>query len=94
MTSNELFRQFDNKFGNVLATRGTREGGSGSAEVRSINLAAGNRLRRAMEGGHVSWYEVVFGDGESHPIRFGPAASRPLSPGDQEVLEAVLHENR
>lgn len=91
--STELFQQFDRLFTQRIA-RSTADGRWGSHEVRTIGLIGDNRLRCAFDEERAYWYEVVFGDGEGSPIRFGPASDRPLSPGDTQILEDVLRENQ
>lgn len=91
MTSVSMFDRFDELFRDRI-TQSTPDGREGAREIRALALTGGNKLRCAMDEEQAHWYEVVFGDGESGPMRFTRLTA--LSDGDTEILECVLHENR
>lgn len=90
MTRNTLFGRFDSLFRQGI-TESTSDGRDGSREVRLLNLSSGNSLRCSMDEEAAYWYEVVFGDGETPAIRI--MRTTVLSPGNTEIMEAVLNEN-
>lgn len=91
MTATTIFERFDTLFRRRIGMS-TSDGRDGSLEVRAITLTSGNRLRCAFDENNAHWYEVVFGDGESSPMRITRTSN--ISRGDTEILEAVLHENQ